>query len=139
MLCTFPLPGQAISIGSDNVSWLCFPNVVDFASFPLDAKHLGCSSTLYLHYNPPLLLGCPWKLVTWFITYLRELQPIYLYRYTGYNPFTKYHAHPSTVSIWKTLSNHQTKTSRCKSKALVDADINVFDNNVSSVWTALCI
>ena len=26
---------------------------------------------------------------SWFITYLGDLQPIYIYIYRGYNPFTK--------------------------------------------------
>ena len=43
------------------------------------------------------LLGCPWKLVT-IVSKLGYNLPtgltIYLYR--GYNPFTKYHGHPSS-------------------------------------------
>ena len=31
-------------------------------------------------------------LVSWFVTYLQDLQPTYI---GGYNPFTKYHGHPS--------------------------------------------
>lgn len=42
------------------------------------------------------LLGCPWKfcnsLQSWCITYLPDLQPTYI---MTYNPFTKYHRHPS--------------------------------------------
>ena len=43
--------------------------------------------------------GSNW-LVSWFITYLRDLRPTYTYTsytfnyfYWGYNPFTKYHGH----------------------------------------------
>ena len=44
-------------------------------------------------------------LVSWFITYLRILQPTCLHR--GYNPFTKYHGHASSVSLGsRTPPNH---------------------------------
>ena len=38
-----------------------------------------------------------WWLVSWFITYFAGLTT-YLYN-RGYNPFTKYHGHPSTSNL----------------------------------------
>ena len=50
------------------------------------------------------LLGCPWKLVTIvsklvYFTYLRDGQPMYLYR--GYNPVTRNDGHSSMHINWR--------------------------------------
>ena len=44
------------------------------------------------------ILGFPYKLVSWLIAYLGNLQPAYIgvIVIDGYSPFTKYHGHPST-------------------------------------------
>ena len=53
-------------------------------SKPIGSMGLICYVyIIYIYPNKSTMLGCPWKLVTsqlvsWFITYLRDLQPTYI-------------------------------------------------------------
>ena len=45
-------------------------------------------------------------LVSWFISYLGNLEPTFTtYFYRGYDPFTTYHGHPSSLGE-VVLTNH---------------------------------
>ena len=54
-------------------------------------------------------LGCPWKLVNGQIMVSKLVYNLFrgltTYLYRGYNPFTKYHGHPSTEFIWCPVRN----------------------------------
>ena len=41
-------------------------------------KQSADKSTVGTQKKPTCLLGCPWKLVSWLITYLADLQPTYI-------------------------------------------------------------